>query len=65
MQGNSGARHLDLDAVLEDLCEAGLVGAAAEPELVAVGAVPDKAQLCHVWPRAAVGAPCTSAIWVS
>ena len=54
-------QHLDLDTILEDLCEAGLVGAAAEPELVAVGTVADEAQLCHVWPRAAVGAPCTIA----
>ncbi len=51
--------HLDLDAVLEDLCQARLVGAAPEPELVAVGAVAHKAQLRHVRPRAPVGAPCS------
>ena len=49
--------HLQLHALHVGLCEAGLVGAAAQIELVAVGAVADEPDLRHVRPRTAVGAP--------
>ena len=57
--GTAGAAaHLQLDAVLVGGGQARLVGRAAQPELVAVGAVAHEAQFRHVRPRAPVRAAC-------
>ena len=49
---------LVLDALRKRLCQPGGVEAAAQPDLVRVGAIPHEAQLRHVRAGAAVGAAC-------